>query len=37
MKWTVTGYYWDGKNHYVIYENKNGNTKLILEKQNEMG
>jgi hypothetical protein len=36
MKWTVAGYYWDGKNHYVIYENKNGNTKLILEKQNEM-
>jgi hypothetical protein len=26
MKWTVTGYYWDGKNHYVIYENKNGST-----------
>jgi hypothetical protein len=31
MKWTVTGYYWDGKNHYVIYENKNGNTKMVLK------
>jgi hypothetical protein len=31
MKWTVTGYYWDGKNHYVIYENENGDTKMVLK------
>jgi hypothetical protein len=31
MKWTVTGYYWDGKHHYVIYENENGDTKMVLK------
>ncbi len=29
--WTITGYYWDGKDHYVIYENGNGHTKMVLE------
>jgi hypothetical protein len=31
MKWTIAGYYWDGKEHYVIYQNEDGNTKMVLE------
>jgi hypothetical protein len=31
MKWTIAGYYWNGKEHYVIYQNKQGNTKMVLE------
>jgi len=25
------GYYWDGKDSYVIYQDENGRTKLVLE------
>jgi len=32
MKWTITGYYWDGKEHYVIYQNTNGRT---IRKKND--
>jgi len=31
VKWTIAGYYWDGKEHYVIYQNEDGNTKMVLE------
>jgi hypothetical protein len=31
MKWTIAGYYWNGKEHYVIYQNEHGNTKMVLE------
>jgi hypothetical protein len=24
---TIVGYYWDGTNHYTIYEDNHGNTK----------
>jgi len=28
---TIVGYYWDGKEHYVIYQDEYGNTKMVLE------
>ena len=28
VKWTIIGYYWDGKQHYVIYQNEDGQTKM---------
>jgi len=27
----IVGYYWDGKEHYVIYQDEDGNTKMVLE------
>ena len=27
----LVGYYWDGKDHYVIYQNEKGNTHMVLE------
>ena len=27
----LIGYYWDGKDSYVIYQDEKGNTKLVLE------
>jgi len=27
----IVGYYWDGKEHYVIYQDENGNTNMVLE------
>jgi hypothetical protein len=30
MKWTIAGYYWNGKEHYVIYQNEQGNTKMVF-------
>ena len=32
MKWTIAGYYWDGKEHYVIYQNEDGHTKMVLDQ-----
>ena len=29
---TIVGYYWDGINHYPIYEDDHGNTKMVLDK-----
>jgi hypothetical protein len=29
---TIVGYYWDGTNHYIIYEDDHGNTKMVLDK-----
>jgi hypothetical protein len=31
MKHTIAGYYFDGKDHYVIYQDENGNTEMVLE------
>jgi len=31
MKHTIKGYYFDGKDHYVIYQDENGNTEMVLE------
>jgi hypothetical protein len=31
MTLETIGYYWDGKDSYVIYQDENGNTKLVLE------
>ena len=28
----IDGYYWDGTNHYIIYEDDHGNTKMVLDK-----
>jgi len=28
----VIGYYWDGKDHYVIYQYENGTTKMVLDQ-----
>jgi hypothetical protein len=28
---TIVGYYWDGKEHYVIYQDEDGNTNMVLE------
>jgi hypothetical protein len=28
MKWNVIGYYWDKKQHYIIYQNEDGQTKM---------
>jgi len=28
----LVGYYWDGKDHYVIYQDENGNTQMVLDK-----
>jgi hypothetical protein len=27
----IFGYYYDGKDHYVIYQDKDGNTNMVLE------
>ena len=27
----IVGYYFDGKDHYVIYQDGDGNTKMVLE------
>jgi hypothetical protein len=27
----IVGYYYDGKDHYVIYQDEDGNTKMVLE------
>lgn len=32
-QWKIAGYYWDGANSYIIYENNNGKTKMILEQK----
>ena len=29
---TIVGYYWDGTNHYTIYKDTYGNTKMVLGK-----
>jgi hypothetical protein len=29
---TIVGYYWDGTNHYTIYEDKHGNSTMVLDK-----
>ena len=31
MTLETIGYYWDGKDSYVIYQDENGHTKLVLE------
>jgi hypothetical protein len=31
MKHTIAGYYFDGKDHYVIYQDEDGNTEMVLE------
>jgi len=28
---TITGYYWDGKDSYVIYKDEDGNTEMVLD------
>jgi hypothetical protein len=28
VKWTIIGYYWDKKQHYIIYQNEDGQTKM---------
>ena len=32
---TITGYYWDGINRYVIYQDKKGNTTMKLKQLEE--
>jgi hypothetical protein len=27
----IIGHYYDGKDHYVIYQDEDGNTKMVLE------
>ena len=27
----IVGYYFDGKDHYVIYQDEKGNSKMVLE------
>jgi hypothetical protein len=27
----IVGYYWDGKNQYIIYKDDNGYTEMVLE------
>ena len=27
----IVGYYYDGKDHYVIHQDEDGNTKMVLE------
>ena len=27
----IVGYYWDEKEHYVIYQDEDGNTNMVLE------
>jgi hypothetical protein len=27
----IIGYYYDGKDHYVIYQDEDGNKKMVLE------
>jgi hypothetical protein len=29
---TIVGYYWDGKDPYVIYQDDRGNTKMVLDQ-----
>jgi hypothetical protein len=29
---TIVGYYWDGTNHYTIYEDNHGNSTMVLDK-----
>jgi hypothetical protein len=31
IKGEIIGYYWDGKEHYVIYQDEDGNTNMVLE------
>jgi hypothetical protein len=28
----IDGYYWDGTDHYIIYKDDNGNSKMVLDK-----
>jgi hypothetical protein len=34
MKWNVIGYYWDKKQHYIIYQNEDGQTKMESSSKN---
>jgi len=33
VKWTIDGYYFDGRQTYIIYKNEQGQTKMKLTKQ----